>query len=569
MLLLEALLLGGAAILRRPDITANESFLFADQGLNLLVADRLLQGGRLYVDIFSPYGPIPAYMHAAFAGVFGNTISSYNLLLLLLTLGNVALAYALLRTRVSLGVAAMVVGVGLVPSFLIPGSMLGGFTVSPYIPLERALLLTTALAWTPPGERTLLRGSVIGAILGVWQWVKFGGTFFAGAAILLVDIFAIALSHRRRELLRPWICSLGCTLAVFVLAEVLRVAVAYAALPAEVAFDFVWPAYHLEAYRAWVTPDQRWLAWDGWKLFLGQYLTPLVGAVLTVVGVVWYARGSLRSPSGARGAMGDLRLLLPAVFFALGSVAYFQQAHLFRQFMWALVLPSAFFLARSRLALRLLVLVLWLPCLAVNARAMLLGRPDPHLVAMELPGNDRVWTRPEVMEQVRGVMRELGIPRDDMGQAATARAGSVLFIPLGAGLHHFYDIPQPVRQPWISRGLVRPYDEAALVHSLDRLQAIVAVRNSDVAVRLPRDPCAFVHPSPFRGAFCQAAIPLLDDPIRVGPEFTVYPVRSSAGAGPDTGSPTAASPNAPEGTRSAEGGAISGAAPERTIHSRP
>jgi hypothetical protein len=111
LLLAEAAVLGGAAIARRPDLTANESFLFGDQSLNILIADHILRGDRLYADIFSPYGPVAPYLHAAFAAVAGNSIAAYNLLLLILTLVNVVLAYVLIRSRAPVGVALLVVGV--------------------------------------------------------------------------------------------------------------------------------------------------------------------------------------------------------------------------------------------------------------------------------------------------------------------------------------------------------------------------------------------------------------------------------------------------------------------------
>ena len=60
-----------------PHPALNVDYLFGDEGHNLLVADTLLSGGRLYRDVFSQYGPIPAYLHALFARILGNTPFAY------------------------------------------------------------------------------------------------------------------------------------------------------------------------------------------------------------------------------------------------------------------------------------------------------------------------------------------------------------------------------------------------------------------------------------------------------------------------------------------------------------
>src|SRR5690606_37684440 len=120
----------------------------------------------------------------------------------------------------------------------------------------------------------------------------------------------------------------------FAVIELIRIASAYATLPAAVAFDVVWPAYHLETYAGWVTEDERWLNWGGWRLFFGQYLTPLVAGLLVVGGLAWAALAPRRPRGFDRSLQRDLRLLLPALFLLLGAIGYLQQGHLLRQFLW-------------------------------------------------------------------------------------------------------------------------------------------------------------------------------------------------------------------------------------------
>src|SRR5690242_6525015 len=101
-----------ATIVHRPESTLNAAYLFQDEGLNLLVADVVNGGGRLYRDLAYPYGPIPAYLHAAVARAFGNTPIAYLSFLIAVSALNVALAYALMRRAADAGVAAFVTLVG-------------------------------------------------------------------------------------------------------------------------------------------------------------------------------------------------------------------------------------------------------------------------------------------------------------------------------------------------------------------------------------------------------------------------------------------------------------------------
>lgn len=524
-LLLAATLLGGAAIVRRPDLVANAAFLFGDQGLNLFIADRLLAGERLFLEVFTPYGPLPAYLHTAFVSLTGNTIVAYNVLLLLLTLVNVVLAYVLVRSRTSAGVAMLVVGVGVFPSFLIPGSLVGSFTVSPYIPLERALLLGAALAWTPPQSRSAGRAVLIGTLLGLWQWVKFGGAVFAGAAIIVLDLVLIWKSPNRSAALRRWFQGLGLALAVFAAFEVCRIVGAFLLLPSDIARDVVWPAYHLATYEGWVNAELRWLTWGGWRLFIAQYLSPAVAVALIGGVLLWSAS---RSEEDGLLTAADLRLLLPALFVAIGLLGYLQQAHIMRQFLWAVVIGSSIALLRSGPVLRGVVLLLWLPGLLVAGRAMLVTSPPSHLVAMELPGAGTISVHPVLEESLEAVLHTVDQFRRDRAEVGDVPYEEVpaLFMRMAAGVHAVYNVPAPIRQPWIIPGFVRPYDEAALIEAAERLAAIVVVGGT-IGEGSPHSACAWFEPAPIRGELCAVLDPLLGAPVRIGSEFAVFPVLAS------------------------------------------
>ena len=81
-----------AAIAIRPGVILGPQFLFDDEGQNLLIVHTILSGGALYRDVYSQYGPIPAYVHALVARVFGNTPLVYLSLLAVVSSANVGLA---------------------------------------------------------------------------------------------------------------------------------------------------------------------------------------------------------------------------------------------------------------------------------------------------------------------------------------------------------------------------------------------------------------------------------------------------------------------------------------------
>src|SRR5437899_12967484 len=93
-----------------------------------------------------------------------------------------------------------------------PGGTLDpqGLFCSPHMPLERLSFLATLSLWKPPPVRSARRAAALGAALGIWQWVKCGGAFFALAAIVCLDAFALIVNRTRNDL-RPCAISLFIT----------------------------------------------------------------------------------------------------------------------------------------------------------------------------------------------------------------------------------------------------------------------------------------------------------------------------------------------------------------------
>ena len=462
-----------ATIANRPETTST-AFLFQDEGLNLVVADTLLSGGSLYRDVAYLYGPIPAYLHAGFAAVFGNTPIAYVRLLVLISCLDVGLAYALLRRAAGVPIAtAMTVG-GIFTLALIPGSIVGGLTSSIYVPLERTVLLLLALAWEPPVARHVGRSLLIGSILGMWQGVRFGAAVVAGGSILLIDATYLAASGISQSILRGWARSLGAIAAGFVGLQLMWIVCAFSTLPREMAWDTVWPVYLLRSYSSWVTPEIRWLQWLGWRFMIAQYLVPLTAAVLGLVGLAGWVIAVRRdaNPGLPGGVASAGAIFIPLCFFGIGCFGYFRTVFHFRQFMWALIPAAAWQLQRRGAALRIATAVLWAPGTATMFRhALLSAAIAPPMVTVSLPSGGTIAASPPLAKRVEFLQKFI----------STETAGApVMYLAGAGGWYGAYKIPHATRHVWFEGfDVIRPYEEQAFLESLNRTAALIACDRID------------------------------------------------------------------------------------------
>lgn len=465
------LLTAGAALLARlalTDAQLDAGFLFGDRGHNLLIAQTLLSGGRLYRDVFSQYGPVPAHAHAAFAAVFGNTPTTYLTFAAFFSCLNVPLAYALARRAAGVPVAAGVTLAFLTLS-LVPGSLVGGYTDAAYISIERSVLLLVALGWRVPDGRSVSRSLWLGCLLGVWQGVRFGGTFFAGAAILLLDglyVHGVGWSADRG---RAWMRSLAVVLAAFAAVEAVWAVLVFSTLDPALAIDVLWPRYMLRQYESWVTSDLRWIQWEGWRAMVAQYLLAAVAGALGIVAVgCWWV--DLSTPGRAR--MGPrtpdtAAVFVPLCFFVLALFTYFRMVHHFRQFAWTLVPAAAWGLERWGGAIRATVGALWAPGVAVFLKSVLMPAAAGPLMAVVLPAGGTLHLSPDIVERVEFLRRFIntetpGVP--------------VLFVGSrsGSGWVHAYRVPHATRHTWIwAPEILRPYEEETFIRALDLTAALI------------------------------------------------------------------------------------------------
>src|SRR3954452_9809907 len=263
--LLLAFAIGESAIFLRAEVTRTAAYLFGDEAYSLFVADRLLHGARLYEDVAYPYGFLPVRLYAAVASVAGNSPVVYLQCLLAISLLNLALRITLLRRVAAPTVAIFIAFAAGLPLLLIPGALVGGYTGTPYIPVERALMLAIVLAWRPPATRSRTSAIALGVLIAALQTVKFGPALAMAGAVAIGDV-VVKIRDRGtvRLLLRAAALTFGAALA----GELLLVVVTRATLSPEIAADVLWPSYLLQAYSG----AARWPAWYGSRKFVGRDL---------------------------------------------------------------------------------------------------------------------------------------------------------------------------------------------------------------------------------------------------------------------------------------------------------
>jgi hypothetical protein len=444
-------------------------FLFSDQGHNLLMADTLLSGGSLYRDLFSPYGPIPAYAHAAAAWMFGNTPLVYLFFLAVVSSLNVGLAYALIRRVADLPVAVFVTAIGVLPVALVPGALAGGYTFAAYLPIERAMLLLVALAWAAPGERSIWRSILIGCLLGTWQGIRFGGAIVAAGAILIVDALSLGYRGFRGEGSRRWAISLVAIGAGFWAVEVSWAVYAFSTLPSSLAQDVLWPRLMLQG---WPNAALRWPSWGGWRLMIGQYLLPLSAGALGLAGLRRWSivehgsetDGRLRSALADQGAV-----FILTCFYIVGCCYYFRMVHHFRQFLWALVPAAAWELQRRGGIMRASVACAWLPGFATMVRSILAPTVAlSPLMSVSLPTGGAIYASAPMAERIRFLERFV---------AEDVHGAPVLFVSSvepASGWYYAYHVAHATRHTWFfAPHLIRPYEEDAFIEALSRTVAFI------------------------------------------------------------------------------------------------
>ena len=453
--LLVTLAIGEAAIFGGLRLSRGIGFLLGDEGHSLFAASRLLQHARLYRDVAYVYGWLPVTAYLPAARVFGNTPVVYLEFLLFWSVVGLLIGYLVIRRLLPPLAATLVVIAGLLPVFVIPGSLLGGYVSTFYIPMERAAILSAVLIWRPPHQRSSARSAALGCIPVLMQMLKFGPGIVLVAALIALDA-VVLLADRRPGELAVSLRAATIVGAVFVVGEGVFAAAVLLALPFDVGADVLWPSYLREAYPSW---SSRWPGWNGWKLVVAQYGNPIAGAILSIVSWVLILRRSRTAEPGAA------RFLLPTLLFVFGMFSFFRTVDHFRQFAWMLTIGAVPALMHSRVA-RVVAVGAWVPVFAVVVMSAFRGRAA-NAVDLVTPAGWQLRVSPADAARAEGVRRALD------ALASTDGSSPVIFYPSGSGFYPAYGFESPGRTVWFFSHAVRAYEIPELRREFQHAGSVV------------------------------------------------------------------------------------------------
>ena len=355
LLLAVALAVGIYPLMARPDVVQGEAFLFSDEGMTLLLGSVLHAGGRLYLDIYTPYAPLSVWMWQAFASVAGNTPMAFGALQAGLNTAVLLLVFATLRRFMAPAWALAFTVICVLPAVMIRGQILGGYWAGTYIGVERLLLALLLFCWRPPLERTLTRSLALGVMLGAFQWVKFGSVVFFAGGFLAAEALAISGARDRRAAVRHTMIAL----AVVIAAEGAQVLWAVSTLPWAVARDVVWPSFGVRMYET-IPTAVRFPPFASHVYLFRRDAAIVAGAGLGAM-FVWKHRQSPAAPVVA--------FLL--VSYLMGATLLFRHVYHFYQYAWIPAAAAGFAMAAASVRARMVVLLWCLPVLAISLKGML------------------------------------------------------------------------------------------------------------------------------------------------------------------------------------------------------
>ena len=416
--------------------------LFQDGGVNHYLAWQLNSGKTLYEDIAYPYGPLPALLYAGFSAAVGNGQSCHALYQGILHLVfAVLLVLAVARLSAPLP-AACALAIGL---FL--------FGTQPYHPVERIIMAVILLAWEPPEKRGLRRAVMVGVLLGLWQWCKFGGAIYMAGALLAVDIFLLFSNRSGINPWRNWFLNTLQAAGIAAAFECARVVHAFTVLSPDVARDAVFPAFTFRHYQT-MEADERYPVWLGWRYFLFRQAVPFMGCVAAVA--LAYRLALVPSQGDIRRRAG---LLVPAAFFLLGIGTYMGHSYNRMMYQWALV-PVIAGCMPARLSVGwLAVLMLALPSQWFWAKE-LMGVPKPDTV---LPNGDRIAMGTGWL----GAWQAL-----ENHRLNSTDLRPLLIVPVGAGYYFQAQTTPPMRCTWILPAYITDRDREQFKAKLDQFSGV-------------------------------------------------------------------------------------------------
>ena len=462
------LLLICSIALRFPEKIYRDGHLVGDQGFNLWATQEFLAGGLPGLDFSWQYGPIPLLAYAGFAKLFGNTPETQAGFHALGTLVLLAFLFPLIRRHLSSSRATLWTLLAVVPTLLVPGSVSASNAHASYPVFERAALIALMWFWQMPAGRTTLRWVGLGLILGVMQWIKFGGCFVAGAALLLTDILVSTSNPDPQRPLRTWWWKYAWLGAGFLALQGLWMALVLAVCPWDTGKDILWPSYMVKAYE--VSRADRFPSYQTLKYFLGAQLGSLISLAVACV-VVFHRR--------LRPAAANSQYLIFGLFFFLIAIAiYAQHAFLIYSYTWILPVAAVPFVDGLSRNVFVALLVAYLPGGVAVSRNCLSKFSNPRGEATPAGQYRKIDQSIQTRQLVTGTRLEVERLRTNgVSQPTVVHIMS----GTGVGLNHALGLKYPFRNAWMLPAMFRPRDWAQVDQVAQKIDLIVISGARDIA----------------------------------------------------------------------------------------
>lgn len=465
-LLLAALSIGIGIypLIARPDITAGTNFLFSDEGHALLAASVTQDGGQLYRDLYSPYGPLPSSLWTIVAHVAGNTPTAFGALQGALNVVVMLLVFGVLRRWLSASWALAFAVVCVLPSVMIRGQIYGGYWANVYSNVERVIIAALFLAWRPPTERSAARSVALGALLGSLQWIKFGTATFIGAGFVAAEVIAWWQQGASAKAARQFFV----VIAVAAAMEAAFVLWAVASLPWLVARDVIWPSFGMRMYLTPLLDVPRFPPFAPQVFLFRRDAAVLCGFILGAL-VLWQKRRSPQAPV--------VSLWLGA--YVVGSVGLFRHVYHYYGYAWMLTTLVGITVAGRSTRFRLGTLLFCAPVLAYTLRTLMLAPPAGEWITSPQTGS--FYLTRDAADDIRAV--------NALSERETARGGQVLALGAMSGWYAAFGHAQLYRQTWMLPGWVRPWEAADAERAWSRASAMAVCGRDDGSLRnLALDP---------------------------------------------------------------------------------
>jgi hypothetical protein len=499
---------------------ARSEFWFRDGGFTLNTVQNLLDGKHLYLDSFYQYGSLPIGLYTFVSRFFGNGIAVFSNYLLTIHVLCIIVVFAVLAAgRCDLKATALIL------------LCLSSFMVKPLIlqyECEQFLTLIAMVIWQAPATRKRGRSVLLGLVLGVMQWVRFGSSAGPILGVLVADLLSLYTREGAftRKVLQTWLKQGAVILGGFLLVESALLIQLFVTLPRDVAQDVALPFYMLGSFSAY-DPQDRHPHWISLNYFLGSQMTAVV-AFLCVA----YFLGAQMFSSRARQTSIDenqtsYRFIVPFVAYLANAAFFYQQVWHYYVGLWLLGIGAACGLRSLRMPARIALALLFLPGAYIALRPDSKHAPAVPSVMTTTPRGERLWLPPELLARTDNLVAALAEFEARESSPKADRKGVIILerqpVTVSSHLHFFYLIPQAIRHTMIFPGWLRPRDLRQMERTIPEVTAVVLLQEKEQGPP-PKDICRW-NTYAFPSEFCTRVSDMLMDPIPVDGSSWIFPVK--------------------------------------------